>query len=163
MQDRIYLLLDQNYTKKQIADILDIGYSTVRKYSQNRQSTKPRRDYICMDCGETRPDNFYGKMRNRCKTCHNQLGYKIQKEKIYQYAKSRGSIACNICGYDKCFAAMDWHHRDPLEKDPSFQNVRGWNSERLKQELDKCDLLCANCHRELHYNNGGPTLTRTGI
>jgi hypothetical protein len=59
--------------------------------------------------------------------------------------------SCIKCGYAKCVDAMDFHHRDPTIKD--FQIGAGGvyhRFELVKIELDKCDLLCANCHRELH-------------
>lgn len=57
--------------------------------------------------------------------------------------------SCRICGYDKCFSAMDFHHLDPLGKDFTISEaMTSW--ERIQPELDKCDLLCANCHREVH-------------
>lgn len=59
--------------------------------------------------------------------------------------------ACSVCGYDKCQGAMDFHHKDPSEKDINIAaNHRSWN--KIKQELDKCILVCSNCHREIHYN-----------
>lgn len=161
MQEEIKRLLDDGLSKKEIASLLKIGYSTVRKHSKGIRSKKEKSVQLCRDCGEANPSKFYGKMKNRCKHCHNQAGYDAQKKKIMEYAKQRGPIACSICGYDKTFAALDWHHRNPNEKDPSWN--RGWNYERLKKELDKCDLVCANCHREIHSKeDGGLTLTRTG-
>lgn len=58
---------------------------------------------------------------------------------------------CSQCGYSECMDAMDFHHRDPSQKD--FQigaNGIYRRFELLKPELDKCLLLCSNCHRELH-------------
>ena len=58
---------------------------------------------------------------------------------------------CCICGYCKCNSALDFHHRD--EKTKSFGlSVRGLTRswERTRAELDKCLLVCANCHREIH-------------
>jgi hypothetical protein len=59
---------------------------------------------------------------------------------------------CEKCGYNKCPAAFDFHHLDPSEKEFSIApKVRkGWTKE-LTRELDKCVLLCANCHRETHW------------
>ena len=62
----------------------------------------------------------------------------------------RGGAKCQICGYDKCVAALEFHHRNPAEKDPQWR--RGWSLDRLRNELNKCDILCANCHREVHWN-----------
>ena len=149
MQAKILQLLSENYTKREIAEQLGIGYSTVRKWSTGVKSVRPKREFKCTDCGESKPQRFYQSMRSRCKTCHNKLGYEAQKDKIRSYALSRGPLACSRCGYDKSFAALEWHHRDPTEKDPTWN--RGWKYDRLKLELDKCDLVCANCHREIHH------------
>ena len=149
MLDKIKDMLDQGFSKRSISQELGIGYSTVRKYTKGTKSTYYKTAHHCEDCGETKTSKFYGAMKNRCKQCHNELGYKKQKTKIFEYAQSRGKIACQRCGYDKIFDALEWHHRDPGSKDPTWN--RGWSIDRLKPELDKCDLVCANCHREIHY------------
>lgn len=63
--------------------------------------------------------------------------------------------ACLMCGYNKCIEALEFHHKDQSTKDPTLTNGRGINKrkcfETLKEELNKCVLLCANCHREIHY------------
>lgn len=59
---------------------------------------------------------------------------------------------CAICGYNKRGGAFDIHHIDPNEKEISFGSIRAnpqsWN--KIVEELRKCVLLCANCHREVH-------------
>jgi len=64
--------------------------------------------------------------------------------------ESKGS-RCQFCGYNKCLGALEFHHLD--EKAKSFDLstrglTRSW--EKIKQELIKCVLVCANCHREIH-------------
>lgn len=58
---------------------------------------------------------------------------------------------CYICGYDRCNAAFDLHHINPEEKKFSFGGIRAnpvaW--QRIVEELKKCIMLCANCHREV--------------
>ena len=58
---------------------------------------------------------------------------------------------CVQCGYSKSAAALQFHHRDPSQKDFGIGG-RGENRswEKTKLELDKCDLLCSNCHAEEH-------------
>ena len=58
---------------------------------------------------------------------------------------------CQICGYKKCIDALEFHHIDESTKKakPSHVIMR-WSWERAKEELDKCMLVCANCHREIH-------------
>lgn len=56
---------------------------------------------------------------------------------------------CQCCGYSRCMGALEFHHLDPKKKDFGIAAVtRSW--ENIKDELDKCILVCANCHREIH-------------
>jgi predicted HNH restriction endonuclease len=55
---------------------------------------------------------------------------------------------CQKCGYDACPAALDFHHLAGREKDFNISSKQSWES--IQTELDKCALLCANCHREAH-------------
>ena len=58
---------------------------------------------------------------------------------------------CELCGYDRCIEAFEFHHLDSSKKDFGISEkgyTRSWV--RIKEELDKCQLLCANCHRETH-------------
>ncbi len=74
-----------------------------------------------------------------------------RRKKIRSMAIDYLGGKCLVCGYERCSAALDFHHID--ENTKSFglsQNgmTRSW--ERTRKELDKCVLLCANCHREIH-------------
>jgi hypothetical protein len=62
---------------------------------------------------------------------------------------------CVICGYSKCLASLDFHHRNPKEKDPNWRKMRTWAFEKIKNELDKCELVCKNCHGEIHARMHG--------
>lgn len=57
---------------------------------------------------------------------------------------------CVICGYARCVRALVFHHLDPMEKDfgVGTGHCRAWDT--LRRELDKCVLLCGNCHDEVH-------------
>jgi hypothetical protein len=69
------------------------------------------------------------------------------KKKLIEYKGGK----CQSCGYDKdCPSAYDFHHRDPTKKDFTISK-KSWSIERLKNEIDKCDLLCRNCHAEVHW------------
>lgn len=59
---------------------------------------------------------------------------------------------CQICDYNKCYSALELHHINPNEKDFSFGSImaRPRKINLLVDELKKCILLCANCHREIH-------------
>lgn len=73
------------------------------------------------------------------------------RKEIKQKAVAYKGGGCEICGYDKCLAALTFHHRNPAEKDfgiSDIMNTITWA--RIQKELDKCYLLCANCHAEVH-------------
>ena len=65
----------------------------------------------------------------------------------------RAKAKCVQCGEDHP-ATLDFHHIDPSEKDLPLADAahRGWSIARLKREIEKCVVLCANCHRKLHYD-----------
>lgn len=76
-----------------------------------------------------------------------------RRKKIREMAVAYLGGKCSHCGYDKCIGALDIHHLDPNEKEFSISvdgNTR--SLERVKREIDKCVLVCANCHRETHRN-----------
>ncbi len=58
---------------------------------------------------------------------------------------------CTRCGYERCAEALEIHHLDSSDKDFGISDkgyTRSW--EKIRGELEKCELLCANCHREVH-------------
>jgi hypothetical protein len=82
---------------------------------------------------------------------------KRRLERKQRLVETRGG-RCEGCGYDLTIAALEFHHRDSGTKEFTLGNFNGsW--ERLVAEADKCDLLCANCHRRRH-NYGGPPEAR---
>lgn len=74
-----------------------------------------------------------------------------RRKKIKQMAVEYLGGQCVICGYKRCSDALDIHHRNPHQKEFGLAKhglTRSW--ERTRQELEKCVLICANCHREVH-------------
>jgi hypothetical protein len=65
---------------------------------------------------------------------------------------------CCFCAYDRCFAALDFHHVDESKKNFTIRDgvTRSWF--RVQQELENCILVCANCHREIHAGLLQPVL-----
>jgi hypothetical protein len=64
----------------------------------------------------------------------------------------KSSVGCSVCGESRP-VCLDFHHKDRETK--SFSVGQGWsrNRKRLLEEIEKCTLLCANCHRALHYTS----------
>ena len=91
----------------------------------------------------------------RCRICRSECVTKRRKQLKKDAVAYKGG-KCVLCGYDKCVAALDFHHKDDnKEFGISLIGVtRSW--EKIKKEIDKCILVCANCHRELHYQIADP-------
>jgi 5-methylcytosine-specific restriction endonuclease McrA len=93
------------------------------------------------------PDNrTYSDRREYIKKAVQKRRIKIRKMAL-EYAGGK----CQICGYDKCSRALVYHHINPNKKSFGISArgfTRSW--EKIKKELDKCILLCSNCHMEVH-------------
>jgi hypothetical protein len=57
---------------------------------------------------------------------------------------------CSVCGYYKCYSALDFHHKEPELKEFDWKHLQRHSWKTIEEELNKCVLLCSNCHRELH-------------
>lgn len=91
--------------------------------------------------------------------------YKNNSERQKQFVRNREAkllqwfreykeaLCCTICGEDHP-ACLDFHHRDPNEKEMEISTALsyGWSKERILVEIEKCDILCSNCHRKLHWD-----------
>jgi hypothetical protein len=105
----------------------------------------------CSICGREyvyTSKNRKGHTRKICNSCSVNTRRVKLKSKSVEYKGGR----CIMCGYDKCLAALEFHHKDSSTKCFSFSGSHSRSWDNIKNELDKCDLLCSNCHKELHYN-----------
>ena len=66
----------------------------------------------------------------------------------------KASAGCSRCS-ESHPAALDFHHLDPTQKDFSLSSIhtRKWSRERIRAEIAKCVILCANCHRKEHWRD----------
>ena len=84
---------------------------------------------------------------------------KILRGRAVQYKGGK----CISCGYYRCQAALDFHHVDTTQKEFGISMdgiTRSW--ERVQKELDKCVLVCSNCHREIHAGILQPSAVMQG-
>lgn len=105
---------------------------------------------FCRKHGET--EHYVTKNgKLKCKKCAVEYDYN-KRHRIKQILVDYKGGKCEICGYDKCLNALDFHHINKEEKNFAL-NSSNYNKsiELLKKEVDKCILVCANCHREIHY------------
>jgi len=76
---------------------------------------------------------------------------RIRKERRDWFQELKKDLTCSKCGI-KDFRVLDFHHRDRERKDMEVSNMvrLRWSKEKILEEMSKCDVLCANCHRIEH-------------
>jgi hypothetical protein len=85
-----------------------------------------------------------------CKQCTSDECRDRGQRQKQQFVDYKGG-KCEKCGYDKFTGALDFHHTDPSKKDFIISKKKSVSfNDCMRAELDKCVLLCANCHRERH-------------
>jgi len=103
-------------------------------------------------------DNAYNRktvIQNICKACSSKANT-IRKYNLKKYCVEYKGGCCVKCGYNRNLAVLQFHHVDAAEKEFNFAKYGKYKfSEELKKELDKCVLLCANCHFETHHPEYG--------
>lgn len=107
---------------------------------------------ICIDCAKLKKAEFAKRTRAKYREKDLQrqnLKNKTNKQRAINYLGGK----CNICGYSKCMAALVFHHKDITQKEFTIGHILQNSWETIQQELDKCILLCANCHGEVHEEN----------
>lgn len=126
-------------------------------YRLKSRLKKPRP--LCVECEEPIPYPAAGR-----KTC----GWKCSRMRRLRQDRERRSaqyeefdaykveLGCAECGYNTFACALDFHHRDPADKERRVTHAT-WKTPTGVAELEKCVLLCANCHRVEHHVEGVPS------
>lgn len=157
-KEQLTQLINEGLTQREIGQKLGYSQSNI-KYWVAKFEIKPKPKNLaisnCKICGEDDPSAFYyhkdGRQRFRCKKCDNKETIKRFRQYKAEAVAYKGGC-CVKCGYNKCLASLDFHHLDPLEKDVNWKKMRNWPLDKIKKELDKCILVCRNCHGEIHYD-----------
>ena len=109
---------------------------------------------VCSICKQKKPysefylnkltKDTYGSQCKKCDTAEKKRLRREKKKRLVEYFGGK----CTICGYNKYFGALDFHH---FNQDKEFRISRGNLSfVRMLKEAKKCKLICATCHRETH-------------
>lgn len=110
---------------------------------------------ICPHCKIEKCETEYHKRRNNknlasyCKSC-TILQTTQRQQKLKQDSINYKGGKCLSCNYNSYQGALEFHHLDPNEKEFNISQARYLNFNSIKKELDKCMLLCSNCHKEIH-------------
>lgn len=158
---RLEALVEQGMSIRQIAAEVDRSPASVRHWLRRfGLKTRPAR-YWRRD--EPRPEGIVrhcprhdwtlfrtsGGAQYRCVLCSRE-GVAERRRRIKQILVAEAGGRCAICGYDRCAAALHFHHIEPAAKAFTI-NGQGTTRalSRLRTEARKCTLLCANCHAEV--------------
>lgn len=118
------------------------------RFSRNKNK-KDGLNHYCKDCQKVYKDNHY--KNNKKYYIEKAIKYKQKDRKwLDDYKKN---LKCSRCEFNH-FAALDFHHIDSSTKLFSIANsiLRGYSKKKILEEIKKCIVLCANCHRIHHYN-----------
>ena len=112
---------------------------------------------FCSRCKKNVDTNQFYQRRGRengstyCKTCTTYQTLDRMRKLKSQMIEYKGGC-CVRCGYKKYQGSLEFHHIDPKEKDFNPSQLKKYSfDDRIKNELDKCILVCSNCHREIHH------------
>ena len=129
--------------KPQIHKLTNIDYSTMTA--------------DCKNCGRVKIRSRgyrYGrdkKLQVRCALAMSKdqsNGVHRLRAKVNEVKTTAG---CSKCGYNRCAGALEFHHIQDNKEENIGVLVGKRNSEKLWKEIEKCIVVCANCHREIHY------------
>ena len=120
-------------------------------------------EVFCRYCGIKRLETDFeimkfanGKLyrRKRCRSCKNQSRRDRQQTIVAWFNLYKSNLKCRSCGIEDP-RVLTFHHSDPAQKRMNVSDMsrRGWSIEQLKTEIEKCEILCANCHLIEHYED----------
>jgi hypothetical protein len=140
-------LVEKGLNNTEIGLILGVHRTTVAKQMKKAGIERITSD-CCLIC-----NNKTKSKRKRCDSCNTKIRRYRAKKAAVEYLGGK----CNRCGWSGNLGGYDFHHLNPDEKDfnPSAVELANKSWETVKEELDKCELLCALCHRLEHndYEN----------
>lgn|SRR3989338_5693498 len=109
-----------------------------------------RKGMLVRKIGDATPRNLIDRkyyLRNRIKIYQRKMQ---RRWRIKQNMVGLMGSECRLCGYKKCISALEFHHKNK-EKDFNIADlIKNSSEQNVLKEVQRCILVCANCHRELH-------------
>jgi hypothetical protein len=120
-------------------------------WAERRRASAANRQEITLECPRHGPTTFRLRASGgyRCLKCRAEA-VAARRRKVKQILVAEAGSACRLCGYDRCVAALEFHHVVRSEKRFALSHRGVARSlEKARAEARKCALLCANCHAEV--------------
>ena len=150
-EEEEYLI--NNYSKKIYIDDFCESLNKSRRAIRHKAARLGigRKGMLIKKLGDVTPRNLIDKkyyLKNKAEIYQRKLHRRWRiKHKLVDMMGGK----CSLCGYDKCIAALDFHHTSK-EKDFSiYELLKGSSEQNVLKEAKRCILVCANCHREIHH------------
>jgi transposase len=174
-REQLEPLVESGATLQEMADELDRSISTIRhwlaRFGIEGQAHRGRRARVAREkveaarsAGQRRVEGHcphHGNTifviensgRTRCRKCRMEAVSEWRRRAKRRLVAEAGG-RCQLCGYDRCMAALEFHHLDPTKKSFAL-SLRGVTRSigELRLEAAKCALLCANCHAEVEVGH----------
>lgn len=164
MKEKLEKLINDGLSTREISKNIGKSQTTVRYWLKkfelktiNSTNDAFKKVKKCCKCKEIKNiSEFYKKtdkyLQPYCKHCLNQIQIERWRKRKIEAIKYKGSC-CVKCGArypDEPSCVFDFHHLQPEIKEMSWNELRLYSDKKIKEELDKCILLCSNCHRKIH-------------
>lgn len=119
-----------------------------RAYSRKNYEENKEKVLSIMQEHRDKPENKQ-KMK-----AYNKQYHENRRTELYEWLDDyKSNLGCVQCGFSHP-GALDFHHLKPADKELEISRMASclYSKERILKEIEKCELLCSNCHRILHYN-----------
>lgn len=167
-RERLQELVEAGATIAEIAVHVDRSKATVRHWlrryglrTKNARGRRPAEEVakakdaglltptmVCVRHGETE-FVLEGRGHYRCKRCRSESVAR-HRRKIKETLAAEAGGKCILCGYNRCLTALAFHHVDPTQKRLAIsENGVTLALASVREEAQKCVLVCANCHAEI--------------
>jgi hypothetical protein len=113
-------------------------------------STDLRGPRFCRVCSKPLRNTGYERKKHTCPQCLKTQFRTKEREQRRQLKEAFGN-ACQTCGYSRCMAVLHFHHKDASEKTAWSKKKGSTSLKELYAHPERFQLLCANCHIELHH------------
>lgn len=115
------------------------------EFYKNR-SKKDGLQNMCKRCSHRRRTRHYKENREK----ENSRRRERARELREWFVEHKKGLSCSRCPEDRWYV-LEFHHRHSKDKEVSVMVADSYSRERILKEIEKCDVLCANCHKEVHY------------
>lgn len=166
-KEKLIELIEDGHSQREIGELMGKSQGSVKHWLKKYELSTKNNQYNkitnqtekkCPSCGLVKNiDDFY-KRSNRegyggyCKICSNRYHTRRIKDVKLKMIDYKGGQCqdCHLTVNDSHYSVFEFHHLDQNIKDPNFNRIKFQNWDYIKNEIDKCVLLCANCHRLRH-------------